>query len=93
MSKIILRQFVIVDDNNTEIRTKRTFEEVKKAYKRGNLFIEQCVTIKQKGFEFNHDEENIVVFLFSKIHFFVRCCFAFHPGEIHFFGSDRCALD
>ena len=33
--KIILRQFVIVDDNNTEIRTKRTFEEVKKAYKRG----------------------------------------------------------
>ena len=50
MSKIILRQFVIVDDNNTEIRTKRTFEEVKKAYKRGNLFIEQCETIKQKGF-------------------------------------------
>ena len=50
MSKIILRQFVIVDDNNTEIRTKRTFEEVKKAYKRGNLFIEQCETIPQKGF-------------------------------------------
>ena len=50
MSKIILRQFVIVDDNNTEIRTKRTFEEVKKAYKRGTLFIEQCETIPQKGF-------------------------------------------
>ena len=50
MSKIILRQFVIVDDNNTEIRTKRTFEEVKRAYKRGNLFIEQCETIPQKGF-------------------------------------------
>ena len=50
MSKIILRQFVIVDDNNTETRTKRTFEEVKKAYKRGNLFIEQCETIPQKGF-------------------------------------------
>ena len=50
MSKIILRQFVIVDDNNTEIRTKRTFEEVTKAYKRGNLFIEQCETIPQKGF-------------------------------------------
>ena len=50
MSKIILRQFVIVDNNNTEIRTKRTFEEVKKAYKRGNLFIEQCETIPQKGF-------------------------------------------
>ena len=50
MSKIILRQFVIVDDNNTEIRTKRTFGEVQKAYKRGNLFIEQCETIPQKGF-------------------------------------------
>ena len=47
--KIILRQFVIVDDD-TEIRTKRTFGEVQKAYKRGNLFIEQCETIRQKGF-------------------------------------------
>ena len=61
MSKMILRQFVIVDDNNTEIRTKRTFEEVKKAYKRGNLFIEQCETIKQKGFEFNHTYRKALV--------------------------------
>ena len=61
MSKIILRQFVIVHDDNTEIRTKRTFEEVKKAYKIGNLFIEQCVTIKQKGFEFNHTYRKALV--------------------------------
>ena len=50
MSKIILRQFVIVDDNNAEIRTRLTFAQLHKKFKRGLVYLEQCETIPQKGF-------------------------------------------
>lgn len=35
--------------------------KTKNSNKRGNLFIEQCETIKQKGFEFNHTYRKALV--------------------------------
>ena len=49
--KIILRQFLVVNpDNNEEQRTKLTFAQLHKKFKRGIVYLEQCETIPQKGF-------------------------------------------
>ena len=49
--KIILRQFLVVNpDNNEEQRTKLTFAQLHKKFKRGTVYLEQCETIPQKGF-------------------------------------------
>ena len=49
--KIILRQFLVVNpDNNEEQRTKLTFAQLHKKFKRGLVYLEQCETIPQKGF-------------------------------------------
>ncbi len=60
--KIILRQFLVVNpDNNEEQRTKLTFAQLHKKFKRGLVYLEQCETIKQKGFEFNHTYRKALV--------------------------------
>ena len=49
--KIILRQFLVINpDNNEEQRTKLTFAQLHKKFKRGIVYLEQCETIPQKGF-------------------------------------------
>ena len=49
--KIILRQFLVINpDNNEEQRTRVDFATLQKRFKRGQLFLEQCETIPQKGF-------------------------------------------
>ena len=49
--KIILRQFLVVNpDNNEEQRTRLTFAQLHKKFKRGLVYLEQCETIPQKGF-------------------------------------------
>lgn len=52
--KIILRQFLIVDnETKQETRTSRTFNEVIKRYRNSTLYLEQCTTIPQKGWDYN----------------------------------------
>ena len=49
--KIILRQFLVVNpDNNEEQRTRLTFAQLHKKFKRGIVYLEQCEIIPQKGF-------------------------------------------
>ena len=49
--KIILRQFLVVNpDNNEEQRTRLPFAMILKRFKSGELYLEQCETIPQKGF-------------------------------------------
>ena len=60
--KIILRQFLVVNpDNNEEQRTRLTFAQLHKKFKRGIVYLEQCETIPQKGFEFNHTYRKALV--------------------------------
>ena len=60
--KIILRQFVIVNpDTKEEQRSKHSFLDVIRAYKRGDLYLEQCETIKQKGFVFNYTYRKVLI--------------------------------
>ena len=49
--KIILKQFLIVDeDKQEEFRTKIDFTSCIKKYKHGDLYLEVCETIPQRGF-------------------------------------------
>ena len=49
--KINLRQYIEVNtDNNEEQRTKLTFAQLHKKFKRGIVYLEQCETIPQKCF-------------------------------------------
>ena len=49
--KIILKQFLIIDETrNEEYRTKLDFTTCIKRFKQGELYLEICETIPQRGF-------------------------------------------
>ena len=59
--KIILRQFLVINtDNNEEQRTKLPFAMLLKRFKSGELYLEQCETIPQKGFIYHGAKYNRV---------------------------------